>query len=69
MENKCSSVSPLTGTTFDLRNHPPGIGEGSLEIYREIGLTDHEIKALHNERVVEIFDTERSFVHIDKSVV
>ena len=57
----------LNGSAFDLRNHPPGIGEGSLEIYREIGLTDHEIRDLHNEGIIEIFDTERSSVPMDES--
>ena len=57
----------LNGSTFDLRNHPPGIGEGSLEIYREIGLTDLEIRDLHNEGIIEIIDTDRSSVHMDKS--
>jgi len=57
----------LNGSAFDLRNHPPGIGEGSLEIYREIGLTDHEIKDLHNEGIIEMTDTDRSSVHIDES--
>ena len=52
----------LNGSTFDLRNHPPGIGEGSVAIYREIGLTDHEIGDLHNEGIIEISDTERSSV-------
>ena len=57
----------LNGETFGLRNDPPGIGEGSLEIYREIGLTDHEIQSLHKEGVIEISDTERSSAHIDES--
>jgi len=57
----------LNGSTFGLRNHPPGIGEGSLEIYREIGLTDHEIQELHNEGIIEISDTERSSAHMDES--
>ncbi len=57
----------LNGSAFDLRNDPPGIGEGSLEIYREIGLTDHEIRDLHKEGIIEIIDTERSAVHMDES--
>jgi len=59
----------LNGSAFDLRSHPPGIGEGSLEIYREIGLTDHEIQELHKEGVIEISDTERSSAHMDESAV
>ena len=59
----------LNGSAFDLRNHPPGIGEGSLEIYREIGLTDHEIRDLHNEGIIEISDAERSSAHMDESAV
>ena len=57
----------LNGSAFDLRNHPPGIGEGSLEIYREIGLADHEIRDLHNEGIIEISDAERSSAHMDES--
>lgn len=59
----------MNGTTFDLRNHPPGIGEGSLEIYREIGLSDHEIRDLHNEGIIEISDAERSSAHMGESAV
>ncbi|MDM8541475.1 CaiB/BaiF CoA-transferase family protein [Desulfococcaceae bacterium HSG9] len=44
----------LNGSTFDLRNHPPEIGECSLEIYRSIGYTDDEIDELLNEGVVQI---------------
>lgn len=44
----------LNGETFDIRSHPPAVGEGSLEIYREIGLTDQEIRALHNEAIIKV---------------
>ncbi len=51
----------LDGSTFDLRNHPPEIGEGSLEIYRSIGYTDDEIDALVNEGVVQIAGQKTGF--------
>ncbi|MDM8556997.1 CaiB/BaiF CoA-transferase family protein [Desulfococcaceae bacterium HSG7] len=52
----------LNGATFDLRNHPPEIGEGSLEIYRSIGYTDAEIDALVNEGVVQIITRDKNRV-------
>jgi crotonobetainyl-CoA:carnitine CoA-transferase CaiB-like acyl-CoA transferase len=57
----------LNGSAFDLRNHPPGIGEGSLEIYREIGLSDHEIRELLKEGIIEFTEKDRSSVHRDES--
>jgi crotonobetainyl-CoA:carnitine CoA-transferase CaiB-like acyl-CoA transferase len=45
----------LDGKSFDLRTQPPGIGEGSFEIYRIIGLTKEEIEELINEGVVQIY--------------
>ncbi len=44
----------LNDRSFDLRNHPPKIGEGSLKIYHECGLKDDEIHALLQEGVIEI---------------
>jgi crotonobetainyl-CoA:carnitine CoA-transferase CaiB-like acyl-CoA transferase len=46
----------LNQRAFELRNDPPKIGEGSLEIYRECGLTDDEINHLVEERVIQIYD-------------
>jgi crotonobetainyl-CoA:carnitine CoA-transferase CaiB-like acyl-CoA transferase len=54
----------LDGLAFDLRNHPPKIGEGSLEIYHSIGLTDAEIDGLLKEGVVQISDTERATSYV-----
>lgn len=42
--------------SFELRNNPPQIGEGSRKIYRECGLTDDEIQQLLAEKVIEIYD-------------
>jgi crotonobetainyl-CoA:carnitine CoA-transferase CaiB-like acyl-CoA transferase len=44
----------LNDRSFDLRSQPPKIGEGSLKIYHECGLTDDEIHALLQEGVIEI---------------
>jgi crotonobetainyl-CoA:carnitine CoA-transferase CaiB-like acyl-CoA transferase len=46
----------LNQRSFELRNDPPKIGEGSLKIYRECGLTDDEIHDLLQEGVIEIYD-------------
>lgn len=46
----------LNDRSFDLRNHPPEIGEGSPSIYRECGLSDDEINDLAKEKVIEIYD-------------
>ena len=48
----------LDGSTFDLRNHPPEIGEGSLELYRSIGYSDRQIKSLLEEKVIQIREEE-----------
>jgi crotonobetainyl-CoA:carnitine CoA-transferase CaiB-like acyl-CoA transferase len=50
----------LDSSAFDLRNHPPKIGEGSLEAYLSIGLTDDEINGLLKEGVVQISEGERA---------
>ena len=49
----------LNGETFDIRSHPPAVGEGSLDIYREIGLTDQEIRALHNEAIIKVTEPDQ----------
>jgi crotonobetainyl-CoA:carnitine CoA-transferase CaiB-like acyl-CoA transferase len=38
--------------TFDLRNEPPAVGEGSTEYLRSIGLSDAEIEDLIDQSVV-----------------
>jgi crotonobetainyl-CoA:carnitine CoA-transferase CaiB-like acyl-CoA transferase len=57
----------LDKASFGLRNHPPNIGEGSLEIYRACGFTDAEIHELLDQGVIEISERERSSVHLDES--
>ena len=44
----------LNGAAFDLRRHPPGIGEGSREIYRRCGYTDKDIHELIADGIIEI---------------
>lgn len=44
----------LDGRPFDVRLQPPEIGEGSLELYREIGYMDEEIEHLVNEGVIQV---------------
>jgi crotonobetainyl-CoA:carnitine CoA-transferase CaiB-like acyl-CoA transferase len=39
---------------FDLRLNPPGIGEGSLGLYKACGFSDAEIRGLAKEGVVEL---------------
>lgn len=43
----------MDGQPFDLRNQPPGIGEGSRSIYRSIGYTEEELDALAAEGVIQ----------------
>jgi len=45
---------------FGLRLNPPGIGEGSLEVYRECGFSPAEIRALADQGVIELVEAERS---------
>jgi crotonobetainyl-CoA:carnitine CoA-transferase CaiB-like acyl-CoA transferase len=45
---------------FGLRLNPPGIGEGSLEVYRKCGFSSAEIRALADQGVIELVETERS---------
>jgi crotonobetainyl-CoA:carnitine CoA-transferase CaiB-like acyl-CoA transferase len=44
----------LDSTSFELRNQPPDIGQGSMEIYRACGFSNDEIQALLREGVIEI---------------
>ncbi|MGE5257426.1 MAG: CaiB/BaiF CoA transferase family protein [Hyphomicrobiales bacterium] len=39
---------------FDLRLNPPGIGEGSLGLYRACGFSETEIRALSQQGIVEL---------------
>jgi crotonobetainyl-CoA:carnitine CoA-transferase CaiB-like acyl-CoA transferase len=39
---------------FNLRSNPPGVGEGSIGIYKSLGLTDSEIRDLRKEGIVEL---------------
>jgi crotonobetainyl-CoA:carnitine CoA-transferase CaiB-like acyl-CoA transferase len=43
----------MNNLPFDLRLNPPGIGEGSLELYKALGFSDAELKELANEGIVE----------------
>jgi len=52
----------MDGRAFDLRLDPPGIGEGSAGLYREIGLSDSEIRRLAAEGVIELPREEWSAV-------
>jgi crotonobetainyl-CoA:carnitine CoA-transferase CaiB-like acyl-CoA transferase len=44
----------MDGASFDLRSHPPQIGEGSRSLYRELGFSDREIEELESEKIVQI---------------
>ncbi len=44
----------LDGSGFDLRSHPPGIGEGSRDFYRRCGYTTDEIEGLIANGIIEI---------------
>lgn len=43
----------LSGRSFGLRNHPPDIGEGSRELYHQLGLSDTEIESLQQQKVIQ----------------
>jgi len=57
----------LDGFTFDLRNQPPKIGEGSLDLYRQIGYSDQEINILLEENIINISEEDRSSSHLVES--
>lgn len=44
----------LNGMTFDVRNQPPQIGEGSHDIYRKIGYSDADIEQLQSEGIIQV---------------
>lgn len=48
--------------SFDLRMNPPGIGEGSMGIYKALGFSDAEIRELAKEGIVELPRDEWSAV-------
>jgi crotonobetainyl-CoA:carnitine CoA-transferase CaiB-like acyl-CoA transferase len=52
----------MDGRAFDLRLDPPAIGEGSAGLYREIGLSDEDLRRLAAEGVVELPRDEWSAV-------
>jgi len=45
---------------FGLRLNPPGIGEGSLEVYCKCGFSTAEIRTLADQGVIELSQVERS---------
>lgn len=47
---------------FDLRLNPPGIGEGSLGLYKACGFSEAEIRELAKEGIVELPRDEWSAV-------
>jgi len=52
----------MDGRAFDLRLDPPAIGEGSVGLYREIGLSAEDIRRLAAEGVIELPRDEWSAV-------
>jgi crotonobetainyl-CoA:carnitine CoA-transferase CaiB-like acyl-CoA transferase len=46
----------LNKAVFDLRRHPPAIGEGSRDCYRRLGYTDARIERLKKQGVIQIKD-------------
>jgi crotonobetainyl-CoA:carnitine CoA-transferase CaiB-like acyl-CoA transferase len=52
----------MDGRAFDLRLDPPAVGEGSAGLYREIGLSEEDIRRLASEGVIELPRDERPAV-------
>ena len=46
----------LDGHSFGLRSQPPAIGEGSEEIYRQLGFSRSEIAQLVEEKIIQLPD-------------
>jgi hypothetical protein len=44
----------MNHSPFDLRLNPPGIGEGSMALYRALGFSVAEIGSLVKEGIVEL---------------
>lgn len=55
----------LDTNSFELRNQPPNIGEGSMEIYRSCGFSNEDIEVLLKEGIIEFNGQERSKAYID----
>ncbi len=49
----------MDGRTFNLRLDPPAVGQGAIDLYRDSGLTDAEIRALVADGVIALPDPER----------
>jgi crotonobetainyl-CoA:carnitine CoA-transferase CaiB-like acyl-CoA transferase len=43
----------LAGAPCPVRHQPPGIGEGSLELYRQAGFSEEEISGLLSEGIIQ----------------
>jgi len=52
----------LNHASFGLRSNPPGVGEGSLEIYQRIGLSEADIAQLLQEEVIQLSEKEKTFL-------
>jgi len=52
----------LNHASFGLRRNPPGIGEGSLEIYRKLGLSAADITLMLQEGVLQLSEKESAAV-------
>lgn len=45
---------------FELRTQPPGIGEGSMQLYQSMGFTNEDIERLRDEGVVQVMPEDSS---------
>jgi crotonobetainyl-CoA:carnitine CoA-transferase CaiB-like acyl-CoA transferase len=52
----------LDERSFELRRHPPRIGEGALPLYRACGLSDDEVRVLLQRKVIDLDAPERESV-------
>lgn len=48
----------LDGASFELRNQPPEIGEGSAALFKQVGLQEHEIRQLIEDGVVQVEEND-----------
>ncbi|MCX8019042.1 MAG: CoA transferase [Chitinophagaceae bacterium] len=46
---------------FFLRNHPPDIGEHTLEIIKKLNYTDDEVRQMLSEKIISVSEVETSF--------
>ncbi|WP_205749403.1 CaiB/BaiF CoA-transferase family protein [Desulfopila sp. IMCC35008] len=44
----------MDGVAFNLRSHPPEIGEGSRSIFRKLGFSNEEIDELEVQKIVQV---------------